>query len=400
MAQIRRTLVLEQRKKKNDFEIHFACSTEGLRKINASALPFKTYPINTISSTLFYERVNNANFFYTPKELNNYVIDEKELIKKIDPDLVVSDFRLTASISCASTNKPLLNLSNSYWCPNTPCLFPAPAFGIFKILPQKPSDLLFHLVRPVIFKTFGKELNQLRIKNGLEKKADFRELYTDGTYTAYMDMPDFIKTNKLPNNHFFLGPIILNPEASNQEMELTDNNYVYISMGSSGDSSLLPTILSSALKFNLKIILSGIEEKEKIELIKKIPQLKNKCIMKPLIHAENILKNCKLTICHGGSGTLYQSLAQGVPVLCFPKNPDQGLASMAIADNNLGRYISSKLANQNNIEVAIFDCLSNEVLKENALQYAKKIKLWNTETHWIQFLNKFKTTRKLNRIIA
>lgn len=400
LAHVGRPLVLANWAHKNNLEVHFACAEEGLIKTNAKLNSFATHPLLTIEGKLFYDRVNQGKFFYTQNELAKYVEEENKLIKQINPDLIVSDFRLTSAISAFIANKPLLNLSNAYWSPNYSCPFPAPNAGIFKLLSQKYSDFVFNMIRPVAFKVFGKELNQVRAKFGLETKADFRKLYTDGSYTAYMDMPDFVNINKLPDNHFFLGPIVWSPELQDKELHLAEKNNVYISMGSTGDNAILPMIITSILQNGFKIILSGVNEKEAKMLYSSIPKLKGNSIIRPLIQAEKILAKCQLTICHGGSGTVYQSLSHGTPVMCFPKNPDQALVSMALKAKNMGRFLSIKNTTQTNIDANLKECLGNEVLKQNAQNYAKKINQWDTENHWVQFLNKFKTARKSVKVIA
>mgnify|MGYP000896352330 CR=1 FL=1 len=400
LAHVGRPLTLAQEAFENRNEVHFACAEGALEKINSTSNSFTTHSLHTISAETFYSRVNQGKFFYTFNELKKYVEEEIALIKKINPALIVSDFRLTSAISANLTNKPLLNLSNAYWSPFYSCPFPAPNFGIFKLLSEKHSRFIFNLMRPIAFKTFGKELNQTREFYGLKKKTDFRELYTDGTYTGYMDMPDFVNLKKLPPHHFYLGPITWSPNISNEIFLPENKNYIYISMGSTGDQNSLPIILRSALQKGARIILSGVGTNEANHLYQEIPDLKANSVSSPLIKAENILDHCNLTICHGGSGTVYQSLSHGVPVMCLPKNPDQSLVSMALAEKNLGRYLSPKNATESNLQATLDDCLSNEILKKNANNYAQKIKQWNTLKHWNQFLNLFKTTRKTNKNIA
>jgi UDP:flavonoid glycosyltransferase YjiC (YdhE family) len=400
LAHIGRPLILAKWAYENNAEIHFAASADGLTKINATSFGFKTYPLFTIKDSLFYDRVNQGKFFYQVNELKKYVAEEKKLILKINPDLIVSDFRLTAAISSELTSKPLLNLSNAYWSPYYACPFPAPEAGIFKLFSQGTSDFIFNFIRPLAFKIFGKELNQTRKYFGLKKKQDFRELYTDGSFTAYMDLPNFINVEKLPEKHFFIGPIIWSPETNSVRYCLKEKNNVYITMGSKGSNATLLNIIKSVLKHNLNIILSGVSALEKESLRRNYPELNGRSIMEPLIKAEEILPYCKLTICHGGSGTVYQSIASGVPVLCFPKNPDQGLVSLAVAQKNIGRFLTYKTTNTKTIDAMINECLTNEVILQNAKNMQNDLSLWDTKKHWKQFLNRFKTIRKSKKVIA
>lgn len=399
-AHIGRPLVLARWAHENGINVHFATSPDGIRKTGADSFGFITHPLYTIDGNLFYDRANHGKFFYQKNEMKKYIEEEIELINNIQPDLIVSDFRITSAISTEITGKPLLNLSNSYWSPNYSCKFPAPEAGIFGLLPKKTPEFILNIIRKGAFKFFGNELNQMRKLHGLKRRNDFRKLYTDGTFTAYMDLPNFTKINQLPENHFFLGPVIWSPEITSKNNTLKNKNNVYISMGSSGNNSLLPNIIKSVLKNNLNVIVSGLTDIEKALLIYEIPELKDRGIIEPLIQAEVILPFCKLTICHGGSGTVYQSIIGGTPVLCFPKNPDQSLVSMSVVENNVGRYLSSSESSQSNIDQMIKECLTNEVMFQNAKNMKEEIQNWDTKNHWIQFLNKFKTIRKTSKIIA
>lgn len=400
LAHVGRPLVLARWAHGQGVDVHFATSDKGIFKTNANSFGFSTHLLHTIDENLFYSRVNQGKFFYQKKDLVAYVEEEKSLILAIKPDLIVSDFRLSAAISTKLTGKPLLNLSNSYWSPNYDCRFPAPEAGIFKYLPLGSNDFIFNLIRPFAFKFFGKELNQTREYFGLEKKKDFREMYTDGSFTAYMDLPGFVKINTLPAHHFFLGPIIWSPKTNTNKLTLNDNNNVYISMGSTGENKLLPLIIQAVLNNKMNIIISSVNNLEKKSLLEKIPVLAGRSMIEPLIRAEEILPYCKLTICHGGSGTVYQSLAKGIPVLCLPKNPDQGLVSLSVEQKNLGRFLTSKNISELNIEKKINECINNEILLINTKKFQTEIELWDTKSHWIQFLNKFKTIRKTKQIFA
>jgi UDP:flavonoid glycosyltransferase YjiC (YdhE family) len=387
LAHIGRPLVLAKWAQNANFEVHFAASEEGLKSTNAKTLGFKTYPLFTIKSSLFYERVNKGKFFYSFKELIKYVEEEKELIRQINPDLIVTDFRLSAPISSWLCNKPLLNLSNSHWSPNSECPFPAPNAGIFNWLPKSLGEKIFSMIRPLAFKLFGKELNKTRSHYGLPEKSDFRELYTDGTFNAYLDMPNFTTLEKLPKNHFFLGPVIWNPDTNSQPLDLKDTNNIYISMGSTGNNKLIDPIINSALKTSAFIIISGVSTEEESKLYNKHPTLKDRSLIKKLVDPVSILPKCCLTICHGGSGTVYQSLSHGIPVLCFPTNPDQYLVSYSVENKKLGKFISEASPTKSKIETAILDIFKNKTISINAQKYSLEIREQNTFKNWINFLN-------------
>jgi UDP:flavonoid glycosyltransferase YjiC (YdhE family) len=388
-AHVGRPLTLANWAHQNGHEVHFACSLIGLRKTGTTNFAFPCYQLNTIDSDLFYGRIKKGQFFYSYDEMLGYVEEEKKLINQINPDLVVTDFRLTAPISTRICNKPLINLANSHWSPNTQCPFPAPKTGFFQWIPPIVQDGIFSLIRPIAFKVYAKELNKVRRNYGLPEKNDFRELYTEGTYTAFMDMPDFSILENKPKHHIFLGPVIWNPEIKKQNIQLDSKDNIYISMGSSGNNKHLDAIIKSILKTTSRIILSGISPQEKIDLIEKHPELINRSVIESLIDTEKILPNCRLTVCHGGSGTVYQSLSYGVPALCFPDNPDQHLVSYSVKRQNLGDWIPQNKSTVKRISKSILECLNNKSLITNAFNYAERIRSQNTCQKWLQFLTTF-----------
>ena len=57
LAHVGRPLTLAHWAFENDYEVHFACSKEGLRKTGSKDFPFSTYPLHSIEGTLFYSSV-------------------------------------------------------------------------------------------------------------------------------------------------------------------------------------------------------------------------------------------------------------------------------------------------------------------------------------------------------
>ena len=172
-AHVGRPLTLATWADQNGHDVHFACSKEGLSKTGTTDFAFRCYPLHTIDSELFYGRIKKGHFFYSYQEMHGYVEEEINLIKQINPDLVVTDFRLTAPISSKLCNKPLINLANSHWSPNAHCPFPAPSTNFFQWLPPFMQKGIFSLIRPLAFKVYANELNKVRRTYGLPEKKDF-----------------------------------------------------------------------------------------------------------------------------------------------------------------------------------------------------------------------------------
>ena len=393
LAHIGRPLKLADWADENGYQVYIATGAKGIQLLNALGSKHTHIEIFSITGETFYQRVNQGKFFYTTAELEKYVTAEIKVISEVQPDFIISDFRLTTAISARVMQVPLINLSNAYWSPHYECKFPAPQTGIFNWMPEKFKQQFFNLLRPIAFKTFGKPLNDLRRKYLLTSVDDFRTHYTAGDYTLYMDHPEFINLEQPPFRHAFLGPVVWAP-ASVEKIKDLKKNSIYITMGSSGNNQVLTEITKACLRLGRHMVISGLSNTEAENLISVVPELKEFAIIKPLIDAEEVLANCDLTICHGGSGTVYQSLMASTPVLCFPHNPDQGLVAMAVKEGNWGSVISPSQTNSGFIFQAITNLLNDHQKIKAVNQFSKKLKAHHTKDVWLSFLSAITTPSK------
>lgn len=397
LAHIGRPLVLAEWAEENGYQVHIATGSKGISLLQSLHCPLPYSEIYSISGESFYQRVNHCQFFYTTAELEKYVAAELQVIQEVQPDFIISDFRLTTAISARVMKIPLINLSNAYWSPHYECKFPAPHTGIFKWMPENFRNHFSDLIRPFFFKTFGKPLNTIRKKYHLTSVDDFRTHYTAGDYTLYMDHPEFIKLEQPPFGHSFLGPVIWSPRVS-EKINQFKNKCIYITMGSSGNNHVLTQIAKACLPLDRHIIISGLNRMESEKLLLAVPGLNKKSTFKPLISAEEIHANCDLTICHGGSGTVYQSLINNIPVLCFPHNPDQGLVGMAVKAGNWGSVVSPSQTKADFIYKAINNLLNDSEIKRAVNLFSIKLKAHSTKNNWIHFLSNISTAPIDNKI--
>ncbi len=210
LAHISRPLILATWAREAGYDVHFACARRSGKW--ARQHHFKSIDLPTVESDVFFERIQQGRFFYQAHELRDYVFSERELLNRLKPDLVVSDFRLTLDISTALCGIPLLSLANGYWNPLRSCLFDPPSKGFGAQWPQRIRKTLFTLLRPLAFRFFGQTLDRVRKEYGLPAHGDFRKMYTAGKWCAYPDLPEFIPSDRLLKGHFYLGPLLWRPK--------------------------------------------------------------------------------------------------------------------------------------------------------------------------------------------
>ncbi|MBA4387721.1 MAG: hypothetical protein C0404_07050, partial [Verrucomicrobia bacterium] len=337
LAHVARAAVLAGWAKEAGHDVSFACSEryadvacrEGLEPI----------PLRTIDPALFFSRLSQGRFMFTVKDLKDYISGEIKLIGEVRPDLIVGDFRLTLPISAALSGIRCMSLLNSHLSPAAKRNLTAPEGGFFGLLPGPARRALFSTIRPLAYRLFAAPLDRVRRDLGLPTFSDFREHYSAGDCCAYLDLPEFAPVDHMPANHFYLGPVIWRPRGfalpALGALGL-DRPLAYVTIGSTGDGGWLPKILESLLAMGCDMAVSGIGQTEAGELRRRLPALAGRSLMGRILDPTQILERAMLTVCHGGSGTVYQSLEASVPVLCFPSNADQRIVVQAVEASGTG----------------------------------------------------------------
>ena len=98
--------------------------------------------------------------------------------------------------------------------------------------------------------------------------------------------------------------------------------------------------------------------------------------LEPFVNAERLLPRCDLVCCHGGNGTLYQALAQGLPVVAVATHGEQYCGARRIRQLGLGQAMTLKHLQRHGLESlarAIRETLGGEY-RARAKEFSKKLK--------------------------
>ncbi|MFH1022569.1 MAG: nucleotide disphospho-sugar-binding domain-containing protein [Planctomycetota bacterium] len=409
-SHIARPAVLARWAKEAGYAVEFACGPRYAGVARAEG--FEPHLLRTIAPEDFYGRLAKGKFFYTRQELDGYVAAELELIAQLQPDIVVGDFRLTMPVSCELAGIPYVSLMNAYWSPAAEKFLTAPEGGVWGLLPRFLRENLFSFVTPIAYRVFAKPLNDLRKFHGLPAFNDFREHYAAGDFTAYLDLPVLFPslvgrvlesrslrvsestTQEFPDSQtlrpsdsqtssFFLGPVPWWP-AHAPETDLGNlgetRPLAYVSMGSSGSSKRLAGILTQVMDVGYDVAVSGISAGEGDALRRAVPALRGRAVLAEFLNPSAVLDRATVVICHGGSGTIYQAIEKGAPVLALPENADQAMAARAVEKAGAGRIVTM---------TTLGDALRDAVAgrwKNAALRLATAIETHDTRGRWLRFL--------------
>ncbi len=159
----------------------------------------------------------------------------------------------------------------------------------------------------------------------------------------------------------------------------------YVSLGSSGEKRLLPEVLRALVAQGCAVVLSGVDESEAAKLREEVPGWDEQVEAVRLLDPRAVLARTALCVCHGGSGTVYQSLAHGVPLVCLPSNPDQGLVSQAVASSGAGLALESERVSSDLARV-LETVRRNPSYRASAQRLSNALARHDTRGRWFRFL--------------
>ncbi len=382
LSHIIRPLFLAQVLSQENYDITFACDKRYRPMIENAGLLYEN--LSSMSPDEFNKKLLTGVPIYTYDRLKQYIAAEREIFIKIKPDLIVGDFRISLNISSRIEKIPYCCLVNGYWSPWTAHKeYPLHELQITKILGLCLAKQIYNFFGPISFYFHCRDFNKLCHEHRLPAVKNLREMYSQGTWTLYPDTPGIAPTEFLPSNHKYLGPIC---ELSNMTRPEwwgkwpQNKPIIYLSLGSSGDIAVLPLVKDVLKKMDVSVIFTTSGRANTNNL----PQ---NFYVTNYVSGLEVAKVAQLFITNGGSGSAYQALSQGVPILGFPSNMDQFFVMERIQNLGAGKLIRPSLANRNNVCKAIHELLTKQIFRQCAQKLSEEIKQFDPAKLFKNFIN-------------
>ena len=327
----------------------------------------RRWPLKSIPPERFLQFLSAGKPIYDARTLGEYVEEELALIDRIRPDLIVGDFRLSLAVSAPLRRIPYFSLTNAHWSPYAQlATWPVPDLPVVRALGSTIAAAGFNLARPLVFKIHARPLNRLRKRYGLPAVGDMRHAYTWGDQTLYLDVPELIPTSRLPANHRFIGPIVWEPPTAHPPWwnDLPENRpTIYLTLGSSGPAKMLPAIIGALADLPVTLLVATAGRFE----LGRLP---------PNVYAADYLPGqaaaarSSLVVCNGGSGTVYQSLSEGTPVIGIPSNLDQHLTMYYVMAAGAGSLLRSERLTAGALRLEVTKTMADPGVRTHAHQVA------------------------------
>lgn len=362
LAHVARPVVLADSLEPAGLDIHFASS--GQFSFCHDGKQWGRHTIDSLAPATFLDRLRLGKPVYTSAELGRYVADDLRLIAGIKPDAIVGDFRLSLAVSARKAGVPLLVVCNGHWSPfasHAPIAAPDLALG--NLLGYRVFDPLFRVVWPLASRVHTIPANRVRKVYGMSGYRTLSEMYCDGDYVMYADIPELTPLRQVPLNHAFIGPVVWNPEMPLppwwQEIHAAEHPPVYVSLGSTGHVDLLPQIVEICRRDRVCCIVTTAGRSD----LQTSPPW---TYVHPYLPGSSAAAISSMVICNGGSATAYQALAQGRPVLGICSNLDQVLTMQGIAKAGAGAFLRAGEANPERLRYTIQQLRQEKSFTTNA----------------------------------
>ena len=324
--------------------------------------PFEVTNLQCQHASIFSQRLEKGSPLYDLPTLESYVEQDRLLIKKYCPDVILGDFRLSLSVSARLENIPYATICDAYWSPEAGTLNPPlPSLNFARHLPLAVAESVFRLIAPIAFGIHANPMNQLRRKHNLKTFGnDIRLAYTDSDLRLFANIPQLFPQIRTHDGACFIGPICWSPRMPLPTSFPADQTLVYVSMGSSGNTDILSTVFAALQNLSLPAVVSTAGRP-----IPAVNELNNVWVY-DYLPGDTAAAMATLTICNGGSPTTNQAIIAGCPVLGITTNMDQMLNMRAISQAGCGVSLRSDRITITTVENAIQTLLDTKTANSRA----------------------------------
>lgn len=341
--------------------------------------------ITSIASEQFMDALRRGTPVYSSAELERYVEDDLAVIDEFRPDMVIGDFRLSLSVSARLRQVPYVNLVNASWSPYALReRLPMPEHATVGLFGPRLAGTLFNAIAPWVFRLHARPLNAVRRRYGLAPLPDLRAAYCDGDQVLYADTPELVRCTHLPTHHRFLGPLVWSPAwpwpEAWRDMP-ADRPRIYITLGSSGSIDALPTVLDALSELPVAAMLATAG--------RALPGGRQPANVwtTDFVAGSEAARRSAVVVCSGGSATVYQSLAEGTPVVGIAANLDQYLTMQDIERVGAGICLRSDALDPAAVRAAVQRVLDDPGYRHAAGRVAGSFRACDARSNFRAFID-------------
>ena len=304
--------------------------------------------------------------FVTEAELDKMIEADVELIRTVQPDIVLTDGRFSARLSVPVAGVPhaaIVNVSSTAYRANPYIPMFEPVIGLLgaeaserkfssSVRESCDTTLLCSVRRFVegvnlklemaVFDTVMSAFAKRTRSFGLKRKVTATNCLAGTELTLLADIPEYFPVKGLPPHYHYVGPMVWSGKHEipdwwpMPEIEGDTRPFVYVCMGTTTIPSLFETMFEMMEENNMRGVITTGGQYEGL------PQDHPDIRVTTFIDGEIVLQKSSVVLCHGGNGTIYQALEQGVPLVGVPTIPDQQFNMRRVEALGAGVSVAAK----------------------------------------------------------
>ncbi len=308
LAHVGRAMVVARRLEREGAKVVFATGSAHLELARKEG--FNPREVFCVAPALAHAAIRRGSHIFDMPTLKRYVASDLALLEQEQPDLVIGDMRMSLNISAELVGVEYWSilsgyLTNYYAAPQNP----PRTFPVVRFLGNRISKAIFPTLKSLTLYYYATNFRRYRKELGLDPVVnDIFDVIASPYRNLIADLPRFIPCVNLPSHFEYIGPLIWEPDLPDPDWLdrlHSDIPTVYVSMGSTGDSNDLRRILISMRDAGWQVMTTTGQ----------FGQAPSGIFSVPFARGSSLLRRSKLLICHGGSGTVYQAISEGVPVI-------------------------------------------------------------------------------------
>jgi UDP:flavonoid glycosyltransferase YjiC (YdhE family) len=335
LAHVGRAISLARSLPEENVVVGLACGKSLHRWVPSS---IETLESTSLSPEEFRRRLARGEPILDESLLRLQVNEDLSLLQNWTPDLVVGDFRPSLGISAAVAGVPYMNVVDAYWSPwaREPFSVPSPLDRWpLRSLPFSWTKTLLDAAMPLFFQSHAQPFNRVRREHGLPPVADLRGVYGAGDFVAHPGLPEIVPTVNAPAHHRHIGPVLWEPPTRLPSWWTrlpSDRPLVYVTFGGTGSTAPATQVIEALAQLPVTTVVATSGRL-------RLAPVPGRLYTADYLPGIALCRRARLVINNGGSGSVYQALAAGVPVLGIAANLDQSLMMGALERAGAGRRI-------------------------------------------------------------
>jgi len=316
--------------------------------------------------------------YHTPETIEEFVRQESALIKKHNADAVVDLHRPTLKLSALLTHTPRAVLCNTvltrYYAGEKFLPESHPLGTLFKYLPQSILRPLSAWAEDKLFESWVRPYNAyLKGRSDVRFKS-MKDLF-EGEATILMDAPEFAPLVDLPPHVHAVGPLV------HEQADRIPSWYsrldprkksLFVYLGSYGEQftrvvDYLGRMLADSPDYQVIAATGGLYSYNGTDCPHNV-------IVSDYVPASLVLSNnCAAMITHGGRGSIYSALQNGVPLVGIPNQGEQEWNLDAVERHGLGRKLSPRRISFEAFREAMRAVIDDPRFRENAQAFKARL---------------------------